>query len=153
MLTLATQIVHGREPVEVSLPSFGYGSLSIPAYGAQSPAFARADVENIPVKDDGADITLCVNVVDRLPHGPDVALRECHRILRKGGRLIFTDPLNWTTPDLWQRYPDGASLLQLLREIGFRVDTWFDNLLYRELLDARHSTEEFRTLIVSAIKD
>lgn len=153
MLALARRIVNGHEPVPVELPTYGFGALSIPAYGAQTPIFARGDVEDLPLIDGCADLVLSINIVDRLPHGPDVALRECHRILRSGGRLIFTDPFNWTEPELWRRYPDAASLLRLLEEIGFRIETWFDDLLYRELLDSRRSTEEFRTVIIKAVKD
>jgi SAM-dependent methyltransferase len=152
MLAYARRVVHGTEPVEVQLPQYGFPHLVIPPYGLTTPVFARADVEDLPVLDGSADLALSVNIVDRLPHGPDVALRECHRILRPGGTLIFTDPFNWTDPELWSRYPDARSVLRLIEETGFAIDTWFDPLLYREILDGRGSSDEFRTLVVKARK-
>jgi SAM-dependent methyltransferase len=152
MLSFARQIVHGRKPIKVTLPSDGFPSLAIPPYGLAHPIFARADVENLPLANGTADIVLSVNIVDRLPHGPEIALRECHRVLRPGGVMIFTDPFNWTEPWLWHRYPDARAVLSLIERTGFVVETWFDDLHYREVLDARASFDEFRTLIVKARK-
>jgi SAM-dependent methyltransferase len=152
MLSFAGRVVHGNEPIDVELPSYGFPRLTIPPYANHRPIFGRADVENLPLAGAVADLALSVNIVDRLPHGPEVALRECHRVLKPGGTLIFTDPFNWTEPWLWERYPDSASVLRLIEEIGFSLPTWFDQLHYREILDARGSVDEFRTLVVCARK-
>jgi hypothetical protein len=40
----------------------------------------------------------------------------------------------------------------LLEATGFIVETWFDQLPYREILDRRGSCEEFSTLVVLAGK-
>lgn len=152
MLSFARRVVHGREPIEVELPSYGFPRLTIPPYAIDRPIFSRADVENLPLADGVADIVLSVNIVDRLPHGPEAGLRECHRVLKPGGALIFTDPFNWTEPWLWERYPDSASVLRLVEQTGFTLETWFDQLYYREILDARGSIDEFRTLVAKGRK-
>jgi SAM-dependent methyltransferase len=148
MLELAGKIVLGREPVEVPLPADGFPSLTIPPRGAVNVRLLRADLEALPVADAVADLALCVNTVDRLPHGPDRALAECARILRPGGRVIFTNPMNWIDPELWRRYPDSGAVLRCFEQAGFNVETWFDDLPYREVMDARGAFEEFRTLVV-----
>ena len=152
MLEMAERIVHGREPVDVDLSTYGFGTLTIPARTRGNVHLFRADVEDLPVADGCADLALSVNIIDRLPHGPERALAECHRILRPGGCLLFTDPLNWTETALWEKYGDGRAVLNFIEGLGFRIETWFDSLAYREILDGRGSFEEFTTLVVLARK-
>ncbi len=152
MLELAERIVHGREPVAVDLSAYGFGTLTIPARTRENVHFFRADVEDLPVADGCADLALSINIIDRLPHGPDRAFAECHRILRPGGHLLFVNPLNWTEGALWEQYGRGEAIVRLLEGHGFRIETWFDGLAYREILDRRGSFEEFTTLVVLARK-
>ena len=153
MLAFARQVVRGREPLDVELPGYGYSRLTIPPLALDGPVFARADAEHLPIADDSADMVLSVNIIDRLPHGPELAFAEAHRVLKRRAAFVFTDPLNWIEPWLWERYPDGESILRLLRETGFALETSFDRLIYREILDGRGSTEEFRTVAVKAVKE
>jgi SAM-dependent methyltransferase len=152
MLELAERIVRGSQEVDVDLSAYGFGTLAIPARARENVWLVRADVEDLPVADGCADLALSVNVIDRLPHGPDRAFAECHRILRPGGCLLFTNPLNWTEGELWKKYGRGEAILRLLERVGFHVETWFDDLAYREILDRRGSFEEFTTLVALARK-
>jgi SAM-dependent methyltransferase len=152
MLDFARHVVVEGQAMDVSLPRYGFPSLRIEGVGTSNVVLGRANVEELPLTDGCADIVLSVNIVDRLPHGPELAFRECHRVLRPGGTFIFTDPFNWIDPQLWTKYPDAASVLGLLEQSGFRVETWFDDLLYREIADGRASFNEFRTLAVKACK-
>lgn len=151
MLELADRIVRGHAPVAVDLADAGFASQSIPGRAHEDVFLALADVERLPVASDCADLVLSVNIVDRLPRGPEPAFRECARILRPGGWLVFTDPLNWLDAESWRRFEAG-DVLKLLEACGFELETWFDDLWYREILDARGSFEEFRTLVVKARK-
>ena len=152
MLELAERIVHGRDPVDLDLSADGFGRLTIQPRARDDVHLLRADVENLPVVDGCADLALSVNIIDRLPHGPEQALAECHRILQPGGCLLFTDPLNWTERALWERYGEGEAVRRFLAGLGFEIETWFDDLGYREILDRRRSFEEFNTLVVLARK-
>jgi SAM-dependent methyltransferase len=155
MLALAARIVQGNSSVRVDLRDAGFPRLTIPGRGLRQVFLARADIERLPVADACADLVLSVNIVDRLPRGPEPALRECHRLLRPGGRLVFTDPLNFQHRELWKRCGAGggsAAMRRLIAKLGFELETWFDDLWYREVLDARGSFEEFRTLVVKARK-
>lgn len=46
---------------------------------------------SLPFEDSGFDALLCIDAVPHLPNRY-VALKEWGRLLRKGGRLVFTDP-------------------------------------------------------------
>jgi SAM-dependent methyltransferase len=52
---------------------------------------ADAD-EPLPVRDAAFDAVLCVDSANHFPHRLRV-LREWHRVLRPGGRALFTDPV------------------------------------------------------------
>lgn len=152
MLELAVRIVGGEAPVPVELGDYGFGTLSIRGRARRNVYFLRADVETLPVRDGVADVALSVNVIDRLEHGGERAFAECHRILRPGGFLVFTDPLNWTDERRWRRYGEAGAVVAELEDAGFALETWFDGLPYREILDRRGSFEEFTTLAALARK-
>jgi arsenite methyltransferase len=57
--------------------------------------FRQAEATKLPVDDDGFDAALCVQVLEYVPDVP-AALREMHRALRTGGRLVLWD-IDWTT--------------------------------------------------------
>jgi ubiquinone/menaquinone biosynthesis C-methylase UbiE len=136
--------------VEGTLPEYGFAKLlSIRGRGLKNVLLAQADVFSLPLQDRSTDIVLSVNLLDRVSD-PQSALREARRILRPGGALLLTTPLNWTKPKLWHDYPDAKTLLRLVTSCGFTMKAWFDQLLYREVIDARGSVEEFSTLILSA---
>jgi SAM-dependent methyltransferase len=51
---------------------------------------AAASVTDLPLPDESVDLIVCADVLQHLPRGGDaVALRECRRVLRPGGRLYL----------------------------------------------------------------
>ena len=50
-----------------------------------------SDITSIPAEDEAFDAVLCTEVFEHIPD-PPLALREIHRILKRGGVLILTAP-------------------------------------------------------------
>lgn len=48
----------------------------------------------IPVPDDAFDSALCTAVLEHLEE-PELALRECHRVLKPGGIALYSVPFIW----------------------------------------------------------
>jgi SAM-dependent methyltransferase len=155
-LTLAFAISRLRGPaVEVDLRRWGFGALTLPAYGLRNVFLARAAAEHLPFAPHerwpGFDVITCVNLLDRTAD-PEQALREAARVARPGGRLVLTTPLNWRgrTSGRWQSLGSIGQLCNALKTVGFAVDLAFDGLVYREILDARGSLTDWRVAVVSA---
>ena len=94
--------------------------------------FRELDLLKTGLADGSFDVVLCFGLLHHIPDIGD-AFRECRRILRPGGRLIFRDP--WAgNPLLWflHRFVYEASANErplrlrptsaLVRSSGFRVE-------------------------------
>jgi len=151
-LDLAQRILIGSEGVSGDLLDAGFTTpFTIRSRSLDNVLLLQADGRSLPIADRVADVFLSVNLLDRVEGGPKAGLQEARRVVRPGGTLIVTTPMNWTTSQIWREYPTAESLLTLIRDIGFEPKTWFDNLSYREILDGRGSFEEFTTLVCSAV--
>jgi SAM-dependent methyltransferase len=78
----------------------------------------RAD--SIPAPDRSFDVVLCTQVLEHVPN-PLESLREFHRILPPGGRLLATVPFAWEEHELphdYYRYTSGG-IEHLARSAGF----------------------------------
>lgn len=90
----------------------------------QTPHSGNVDIlgsaDAIPAADADFDAVLCTQVLEHVPD-PLAALREFHRVLRPGGRLIATVPFAWEEHELphdYFRYT-RAGMESLLARAGF----------------------------------
>jgi arsenite methyltransferase len=63
--------------------------------GRPNVAFHEGSATSLPVESGGFDRALCVQVLEYLPD-VEPALRELHRVLRRGGRVVLWD-VDWAT--------------------------------------------------------
>ena len=77
---------------------------------------------NIPVEDEYFDSAVCTGVLEHLEE-PEMALRECHRVLRPSGVVIYSVPFIWHVheePRDFYRYTKYG-LKYLFEKTGFEV--------------------------------
>jgi arsenite methyltransferase len=103
--------------------------------GLPNVAFQQGDASSLPLPDAGVDAAVSVQVLEYVPD-PTAALRELHRVLRPGGRVVVWDvdwsTLSWHTEDrarmervldAWDAHLAHPSLPRTLaprlREAGF----------------------------------
>ena len=58
-------------------------------------ADVKADITNLPFKDDSFDVIFCNHVFEHIPDD-DKAMQELYRVMKKGGMGIFQIPLDVT---------------------------------------------------------
>lgn len=76
----------------------------------------------IPVENESFDSAICNAVLEHLEE-PEMALRECHRILKKGGIAIYSVPFIWhvhEAPRDFYRFSQFG-LKYLFEKVGFEV--------------------------------
>ncbi len=132
------------------------------AYAKQLGMEARTNfqvgnaAEPLDFADDQFDALMCIDAINHLPNRIEV-LKEWHRVLKPGGRLLFTDPIIVTGPltndeiairasiGVFLFVPDGTDE-KMLEAAGFAIERVADrteNMAQnaRRLFDARAKRE------------
>lgn len=143
------------QAVSIDLRRWGFGSRSFVGRRLTNVFLAQADAERLPFarRPDwpGFDAVTCVNLLDRAKN-PMAVLDSAASVLRPGGILVLTTPLNWQQFDgaLWQGLAGVQDLRTEVEKRGLRVEAAFDGLVYREIQDARGSASDWRIAVVQA---
>ncbi len=89
LVTLAAQRGTTAIGVEYSADALAMAQQTLDGYG-QTAQLVQADARRIPVDDGVADAAALLDVVEHLtPEELDHSLREAHRLLKPGGRLVI----------------------------------------------------------------
>jgi SAM-dependent methyltransferase len=114
----------GDAPYKSLLAHTRYESADFEQVGkAYAKSTYVCDLSAIPVEDGRFEAILFNQVMEHLPE-PKLAIRELYRLLKPGGRMIFTAPLFYEEheqPYDFYRYTQFA-VRYLFTEAGFRID-------------------------------
>jgi ubiquinone/menaquinone biosynthesis C-methylase UbiE len=85
--------------------------------------FRTGDAEHLDFPDNSFDVVVSRNLIWTLPN-PDLALKEWHRVLKPGGRIIVSDGF-WQN-QTWRRfYQIPVNLLKSVFQINSRISLRF----------------------------
>jgi SAM-dependent methyltransferase len=117
---LRAQDVGGARVLDVGCGDRPYAELFPGAIGFDVPGNPHADlhgaIDAIPVDDASFDVALCLQVLEHVPD-PAAAVRELHRVVRPGGRVLLSThgiyPFHPNPDDLWRWTHQGLERLFL----------------------------------------
>ena len=115
---LRAQDTEGLRVLDVGCGDRPYAELFPGATGFDVPGNPHADLhgslEAIPVDDASFDVVLCLQVLEHVPD-PGAAIRELHRVVRPGGRVLLSThgvyPFHPNPDDLWRWTHTGLERL------------------------------------------
>ncbi len=107
--------------------------------------FGLAKAENLPFDDNSQDLVLNSFLIDRLEN-PRKGLEEMYRILKPTGKLIVVTPLNFNKVEHWKMYYPPIQLSNILKEIGFGIVDWKEDIIVNEPLDAHENIVSWKCL-------
>ena len=85
-----------------------------------------ADLHSIPLPEDSVDVVVSVDTIEHA-HNPALFLSECCRVLRKGGRAVFTTPNLFGYRTLLARY-GGKTVFDLIWKTFKHTTLPYDSL-------------------------
>ncbi|MEA3413471.1 MAG: class I SAM-dependent methyltransferase [Pseudomonadota bacterium] len=113
--------LEGAIPDGVEYLSLDYPAIGAERYGARPSVFGSA--ERLPLRDGTIDVAVCFEVLEHLQR-PQDAVSEIGRILRRGGRAVFSVPFAYPLHDApydfqrLTRYQLGC----FAEQAGLRID-------------------------------
>lgn len=99
-----------------------YKSSAESNYGEQTNADLYVDCTETGIDKESFDTLLSTQVMEHI-YDTDKYVKECHRLLRKGGKGIFTIPMSWrchAEPYDYHRFTK-YSLQKIFTENGFEI--------------------------------
>jgi hypothetical protein len=69
-----------------------------------------------------------------------------HRVLKTGAKLIVVTPLNFKQAKHWEMYYPSNKVLKLLKEIGFAIINWEEDIVVNEPLDSHGNLLSWKCL-------
>jgi ubiquinone/menaquinone biosynthesis C-methylase UbiE len=87
---------------------------------ADRTSFRAGNVTRLPYGDESLDLIIASEIIEHMPE-PDVVVGEMARVLKPGGQLILTMPIESHTPGHIHTLSSREDLRKLCERSGFRV--------------------------------
>jgi ubiquinone/menaquinone biosynthesis C-methylase UbiE len=114
-LKSAQKLFVDGEKVTFDLGRYGLDEQDFQFTANSSLNFCLADAEDLPLKNDSADLLMHYFLFDRVSN-PEVLIKEISRVLRPGGVCICATPFNFSSLDNRNLYGDPQKLNGLFRQ-------------------------------------
>lgn len=162
----AKEILMEGQPISLDGPKGGNSDNYWAGRGFPNMVFANSltldnvrivqgSATRLPFKDGVFDCVISTFMIDRvkdlsMPAPQDIlkAISEMARVLKEGGRLVLSTPMNFARLRDWSQIKGPDGLVQAIESAGISIREKFDGLPYREIQDIRGNYHEWLALFV-----
>lgn len=150
MCRRARALLQGREPIALpGLERWGWAGVQFAeARELANVELAQGSALDLPFAPATFDTVMATLLLCRLSD-PVAALAQMVRVLRPQGRLFLATPCGFTRAEDWENFVPPDKLRSHLAMLGLRVEEWFENLIYREHIDAHGNAQEWRVRVIA----
>lgn len=134
MLKRANEFYVEGQEISIDLNDKGLGQLTQKGEKLSNLKFGLVKAEKLPFDKNSQDLIVNSFLIDRLDN-PKEGLEEMYRVLKPSGKLIVMTPLNFKQAVHWEKYHPPSQLSILLKELGFEILEWEEDLVVEEPLD------------------
>jgi len=136
--------LEGQE-VSIDLTGKGLDQQSQKGEQLNNLKFGLAKAEKLPFEKNTQNLVVTSFLLDRLDN-PIKGLKEMYRVLKPAGKLIVVSPLNFKTSEHWKMYYPPSQVAAILKEIGFEILDWKENMIIKEPLDGHGNLVRWKCL-------
>jgi ubiquinone/menaquinone biosynthesis C-methylase UbiE len=152
MLIRAKEILYSGKKLMIDMSNDGIGKVLLQTkLNHGNISLVQADALNLPFKPDSFDCVLNTFLIDRVGD-PIKSIKNSIEILKSGGFFILTNPLNYLHNENWKKLGTIEKVLDIVERSGIKIFEAFDNLAYKQLLDARGNYRDWKTLVICGTK-
>ena len=142
--------VDGKE-ISIDLTDKGLQRQLVKGQQLDNLNFGLAKAENLPFDENSQDLVVNSFLIDRLEN-PRNCLTEIYRVLKPNCKVIALSPLNFNKAENWNKYYPPYKLSELLKEIGFEIVEWTEDIRIEEPLDFHKNTVNWKCISFVAKK-
>lgn len=145
MLKRAKEFWVDSQEILIDLSDKGLGRQSLMGEKLTNLNFGLAKTEALPFDEHSQDLVLSSFLLDRLDD-PFKGLGEVLRVLKPSGRLVMVTPLNFQKAHHWEKLHPTNMLSIVLKELGFDIVDWQEDITIFEPLDHHGNRIEWKCL-------
>jgi ubiquinone/menaquinone biosynthesis C-methylase UbiE len=146
MIERAKKILIDGGLLKIDLKRRGFDIMTLDCKKLNNVQLCQGDVTELPFKKNIFDCVVNTYLIDRVTN-IDRAIEQMVLTLKPGGLFLLTTPLSFQEARHWESQ-NPKNILQKIKASGIEDLNWFDNLIYKEIKDARGNFETWNTLVI-----
>lgn len=151
MLRRAREFWLEEKIIDLYYSNRGFEKINLKGISLSNLELGLAKAEDLPFENESLDVLFSSFLIDRLDD-PLTAFQSFHRVLKKGGIMIFVSPLNFQKRKNWRLYFPNEKLTSQLQGLDFQLSKLRKNWLILEPLDRNGNSLNWNCVGIKSTK-